>query len=44
MITKRVNPDGSITVGIIEDEPKVEEPKPEPKEEPKPAPKRTKKK
>lgn len=40
MITKRVNPDGSVTVGIIEDEPKVEKPKAEPKE-PKPAPKKT---
>lgn len=36
MITKRVNPDGSITVGIIEDEPKKAEPK-----EPKAAPKKT---
>ena len=35
MITKRVNPDGSVTVGIIEDEPKAE-----PKE-PKAAPKKT---
>lgn len=40
MITKKVNPDGSITVGIIEDEPK-DMPKAEPKEEPKPAPKKT---
>lgn len=40
MITKRVNPDGSITVGIIEDEPKAEQPKAEPKE-PKAAPKKT---
>lgn len=40
MITKKVNPDGSITVGIIEDEPKAL-PKAEPKEEPKPAPKKT---
>ena len=41
MITKRVNPDGSITVGIIEEETKAEvvkiEPKPEVK---KPAPKK----
>lgn len=42
MITKRVNPDGSVTVGIIEDEPKAE-PKAEPKE-PKAAPKKTTKK
>lgn len=40
MITKKVNPDGSITVGIIEDETKAL-PKAEPKEEPKPAPKKT---
>ena len=42
MITKRVNPDGSVTIGIIEDEPKVEKPKAEPK--PKTAPKKTTKK
>ena len=30
MITKRINPDGSVTIGIIEDEPKVEESKAEP--------------
>ena len=44
MITERINPDGSITVGIIEDEPN-----PAPKEEAKPeekpkAPKKTTKK
>lgn len=33
MITKRINPDGSITVGIIEEEqPKAEKPKAEPKQ------------
>ena len=35
MITKRINPDGSITVGIIEEEvkaePKAEKPKATPK-------------
>lgn len=33
MITKRINPDGSVTIGIIEEEePKVEKPKAEPKQ------------
>lgn len=42
MKDSRINPDGSITVGIIEDEPKVEKPKAEPK--PKTAPKKSTKK
>ena len=31
MITERINPDGSITIGIIEEEQPKEEPKAEPK-------------
>lgn len=42
MYKTRRNPDGSLTVGIIEDEPKVEKPKADPK--PKSAPKKTTKK
>ena len=34
MITKRINPDGSITIGIIEEEAEVKAEKPEPKAEP----------
>lgn len=41
---KRVNPDGSVTIGILEDEPKVEAPKAEPVAKPKPAPKAAPKK
>ena len=44
MITERINPDGSITVGIIEDEP-IPASKEEEKSEEKPkAPKKTSKK
>lgn len=48
MITKRINPDGSVTVGIIEEEAKAPIIKVEPKAEPKkpaakkPAAKKTK--
>lgn len=45
MITKRVNPDGSVTIGIIEDEPIAEKPKTESKpEKPKTTPKKSTKK
>ena len=50
MITQRINPDGSITVGIIDDDDTYSIPKEEPKEEkpkaekPKTAPKKSAKK
>lgn len=45
MFKTRRNPDGSLTVGIIEDEPEAIKPKAEPKtEKPKTAPKKSTKK
>ena len=45
MITKRVNPDGSVTIGIIEDEPELApKEKAKSEEKPKTAPKKTTKK
>lgn len=41
-VTKRVNPDGSVTVGIIEDEAPKAEKTPAPKPQKKPAKKTTK--